>query len=303
METQRPFPSPTPRHNSLAQINPFSRIRHHLRAGAYAAISIVVAISIVLGQPQITLAQSVFGNLLFQGIQILQLSSVSDRQEISLGEQINQELIQQKQIRILSNPNLTNYVNQIGQRLAAKSNRPSIPYVFQVVDDKGVNAFATMGGYVYVNTGLIQLAANEAELASVMSHEIGHIVGRHAIRQMRQVAITQGLANAAGLNRNILVKLGTDIAIRRRGSRQHEFEADQLGLDALGKASYAQGAMVDFFKKLVTASKARNVPTILSTHPSTPDRIASLEAKINPATAYTGDGLNPQAYKIAIRPL
>lgn len=295
----QPSVSPAPVRIGLASFNPLSRIRRRLRTWAYTSISIVVAIAIVFGQPQVTMAQSLFGNL----FQILQLSSISDRQEISLGGQINQELINQRQIRIYNNPSLTSYVNQIGQRLAAKSNRPSIPYVFQVVDDKAVNAFATMGGYVYVNTGLLQLADNEAELASVMSHEIGHIVGRHAIQQMRQAAITQGLASAVGLNRNVLVKLGTDIAIKRRGSRQHEFEADQLGFDALGKASYAQGAMIDFFKKLVSASKGRSVPTILSTHPSTQDRIATLEAKVNPTTAYVGDGLNSQSYKVSIRPL
>jgi beta-barrel assembly-enhancing protease len=274
-----------------------------LRSLAYSLVSIIVAVSIICLQPQLTTARPALGELLLQGVQVMQLTSISDQQEVSLGQQINDELLKEKQIKLYTDKGLTNYINQIGQRLASKSDRATIPYVFQVVDDKNINAFATVGGYVYVNTGLIQFADNEAQLASVMSHEIGHIVGRHAIKQMRQTAITRGLATAVGLDRSVLVKLGTEVAVKRRSSRQHEMEADQLGFTAMGRASYAQGAMVDFFKKLMTLSQGKNTPTILSTHPSTPDRVAALEAGLNPTTAYQGDGLNPQSYKVAIKPL
>ena len=129
--------------------------------------------------------------LMIRGIQIVQISNMSDKQEIALGKEINQELLRSGRAKPYRNQAINNYINQIGQRLAKTSNRPDIPYRFQVVDDDSINAFATMGGYVYVNKGLIEASDNEAELASVIGHEIGHIVGRHAVEQMRERAISQ----------------------------------------------------------------------------------------------------------------
>jgi predicted Zn-dependent protease len=134
-----------------------------------------------------------------------------------------------------------------------------------------------------------------------MAHEIGHIVGRHAIGQMRQTAIARGLAAAAGLDRSTLVNLGVELALRRPNSRQDEFEADQLGLENLQLAGYAPSAMADFMEKLL--KKGGSVPTFLSTHPATGDRINALDQAISPAQANVGDGLNNTAYKNKIRAL
>jgi len=79
-----------------------------------------------------------------------------------------------------------------------------------------------MGGFVYVNTGLLKLADNEAELASVIGHEIGHIASRHTVKQMQKTAIAGGVATAAGLDRNTAVQIGVDLALRRPHSRQAE---------------------------------------------------------------------------------
>jgi len=125
-----------------------------------------------------------------------------------VGQQINQQLVQQGQFRPSRNRSLNRYVNEIGQRLAQSSERPDIPYTVQVVDDRAINAFATMGGYVYINTGTILAADNEAELASVIAHEIGHITARHAVTQMRDAALSQGLMSAAGLQESTIVRLG-----------------------------------------------------------------------------------------------
>jgi predicted Zn-dependent protease len=278
--------------------NPFSCLSNRLHRWVYPLVSLTVALSITLGQPLI--AQSLpWGDLIFRGIQIIQISNVSDQQEVQLGRQINDELVR-KQVRLYRDPRVQQYVDEIGQRLAANSTRTNIPYTFQVVDDSSVNAFATMGGFVYVNTGLMKLADNEAQLASVMGHEIGHITNRHALKQMKDMAIAQGVATLAGVDRNTLVNLGVDLALRRPNSRNDEFEADQLGLRTLTRSGYAPSAMVAFMRKLLRQS---SVPTFLSTHPATSDRISRLSQAIDNSRENSGGGLDNATYRAKIRML
>jgi len=282
-----------------AMLNRFSLLwRRCRRRFLYPLLSLVLALSVIFITPLV--AQASLIDLIFNGIQAIQLSNISDRQEVQIGQQINRQLVS-TEIKLYRNQEITSYINQIGQRLEQQSKRPDIPYTFQVVNDKSINAFATMGGFVYVNAGLIAAADNEAQLASVMAHEIGHIAGRHAIAQMRQAAVTRGLAAAAGLDRNTMVNIGVELALQRPNSRKDEFEADQMGLDTLRKAGYAPSAMVGFMEKLL--KKENSQPTFLSTHPATSDRIKALEQAIAPATANVGEGLNNIAYKDKIRVL
>ena len=266
----------------------------------YGFLSLIFAISIVLTNAQTSRAIS-WLDLIRSGAQIYQLSSISDKEEIKLGGEINQELIRSGQARIYRNPQITRYVNRIGQRLAQHSQRPNIPYTFQVVDDNNVNAFATMGGYVYIHTGLMETAENEAELASVIGHEIGHIVGHHALEQMRETAIAQGVLSTAGLDSSQAVQIGIDLALRRPNSRGDELEADRFGLENLKKSGYAPSAMVSFMEKLL--QQGSSVPSILSTHPATSERIKRLQENIDPKTANVGNGLNNQVYRNRIRAL
>ncbi|HEY9642267.1 MAG TPA: M48 family metallopeptidase [Coleofasciculaceae cyanobacterium] len=276
--------------SSLAQI--YAQLR---RRWIYGLISLLVALGLVIGTPQSSPALPIL-DLLFRGIQIIQLSSMSDAQEVALGGRINQQLVS-RELKLYSDRTVAEYVNQVGQGLVPQSDRPNIPYVFQVVDMSAVNAFATMGGYVYVTKGLLKIADNEAELASVLGHEIGHIAARHAVEQMRQRALEAGLATAAGLDRNTAVNIGVELAINRPGSRQAELEADQKGLANIKRAGYAPEAMVAFLKKLLNQG---SVPTFLSTHPATADRIAALNQQIDPATANIGKGLDTASYRAKV---
>ncbi|MEG3955211.1 M48 family metallopeptidase [Microcoleus sp. herbarium2] len=265
--------------------------------GIYLFLSLVVAAGIWVVSPEATQAFSL-PELIFRGIQVIQLSNMSDRQEVTIGRQINQQLAN-SEFNIDRDRDTTQYINRIGQRLAQESTRPNIPYTFQVIDDDKINAFATMGGFVYVNKGLMAAADNEAELASVIAHEIAHITARHAIQQMRQMAIASGVASATGLDRSRAVQIGVELALRRPHSRQAEYEADRLGLQMMGRSGYAQSGMVDFMKKLLNKPSP---PSILSTHPATGDRIAALEQAIDPDLE-SGEGLNNAAYRLEIRRL
>lgn len=275
--------------------------RRLYRRWIYAFISTSVAFSLCLFIPQPSLGISIF-DLIQGGMQIIQLSNVSQEQEISLGQEINQQLIS-SDIKLYKDPVVNAYVDKIGQRLARTSTRPTLPFKFQVVEDDGINAFATMGGFVYVNTGLLKTAANEAELASVIGHEIGHITGRHALKQMKQTAIAKGIASAVGADRNQIVQIGVELAFKRPRSRKDELDADQRGLQNLKASAYPQSAMVSFMQKLMAASGGSSTPSILSTHPATKDRIAAIKRSMDPSSANFKDGLDPNSYKQNIRNL
>ncbi|MEM6450696.1 MAG: M48 family metallopeptidase [Cyanobacteria bacterium P01_D01_bin.105] len=261
------------------------------------SLTLVIGIGISTAQP----SQAGWLDFLIQGVQVYQLSNMSDSQEVDLGKGINQQLVNSGQVNIYRDSTLTGYVNEIGQKLAPVSDRPNIPYTFQVVNDNSVNAFATMGGYVYVTTGLMAAADNEAELAGVIGHEIGHIAGRHAVKQMRQAAITQGITGALGVNRDRLVNIGTQVALQLPASRSDEYEADVHGFESMGRAGYDQSGMVTFMQKLV---RSGGQPEFLSTHPNAQNRVAALQERLNTnALPNANYGLNESAYSARVSSL
>ena len=106
---------------------------------------------------------------------------MSEQDEINLGKQVNQQVLQQYQV--YSDPALQDYVQYVGDKLAAHSDRPNLQYHFTVLDSDEVNAFALPGGYVYITRGIMAYLNSEAQLAAVLGHEIGHVAARHAVRQ------------------------------------------------------------------------------------------------------------------------
>ena len=239
-------------------------------AYAMTSLVLVVGINTATAQP----SQAGWLDLLINGVRVYQLSNMTDAQEVDLGSGINKQLIESGQVKLYNDSTLNTYIDDIGQTLAEVSDRSDIPYTFQVVDDEAVNAFATMGGYVYITTGLMAAADSEAELAGVVGHEIGHIAGRHAVKQMRQAAITQGITGALGVNRDRLVNIGTQIALQLPASRSDEYEADRHGFYSMGRAGYDQTGMATFMQKLVRRGAP---PEFLSTHPDARNRVDALQ--------------------------
>lgn len=226
-------------------------------------------------------------------IQIVQLSNISDNDEVEFGRQINQQVL--SEVRVSRDRSANDLVNSIGQQLIRNSDRPDIPYTFQVIESNDINAFATMGGFVYINTGTIAAADNYAQLASVIGHEMGHISGRHALEQMRQMAIAQGIATAIGADRDRLVQIGTEVALRLPNSREAEFDADRRGLVTISKSGFAPQAMPAFMQKL--ANSGGSLPSFLSSHPAATDRIVVLNELIQKNNLYGTGGLNSQDYQ------
>ncbi|BAW95551.1 peptidase, M48 family [[Synechococcus] sp. NIES-970] len=277
----------------------------------YGLMACILAISVNLATPTVSHAgflENLLRGVINWGVQSYQLSNLSDAQEQGFGQEIHNNLIRSGRVKLYNNQRVVSYVNEIGQRLARESTRPSLNYRFFVVEDDSINAFATMGGYNYINTGLIKTATNEAELASVIGHEIAHIAAKHSLAQMRVQARNQGLLTAAGLDSSQIVQLGMAIAVDYPNSRSDEMEADDLGFNMLTRAGYAPEAMVSFMRKLMDASGGRRPPGFLSTHPATSDRIARLQTRVNgyqgnaQGTLYT-EGLNQQRYRSRVTPL
>jgi predicted Zn-dependent protease len=265
--------------------SPLTYLARHsfLRRGLYGLLATLMSVSIGLATPAASQA-SIF-DLIFQGIRYVQLGNLSDQDEVNLGIQIDRQLKAQG-VRVYNrNSGINAYINDIGQRLAATSDRPNLPYTFQVVDDDSINAFATAGGFVYIQTGLIKAAANESELAGVMAHEIGHITGRHAINQMRQDALTIGITGALEVRQDDLVNLGVQLALQLPNSREAEYDADRRGFQNLGRAGYDTNGFITFMQKLEGGATAE----FLSTHPNPGNRVSNLQA-MNSAGTYTNTG-------------
>jgi predicted Zn-dependent protease len=217
---------------------------------------------------------------------------LSEDDELKLAEQVHQELL--KQTRLVEDRSINEYVNSVGQRLASASERHNIPWRFYVVDDKAINAFATLGGRVYVHTGLLAATQSEAQLASVLGHEIGHIVGRHGlanVKKSQKYGTLAGIATIAGAilggqaGANLGGGLGNLIAggYLMKHSRDAEREADYLGLYDLKEAGYNTGGMVQMFEILqeVSASSPNAFGSILASHPAPSERAANTRREIS----------------------
>lgn len=281
-------------------MHPFSLISSFRRhRWVYPLISVVVALGILVGTPQASRGIELW-RLLPGAIQYIQLSNVSDRDEVQIGRQVNQQIVS-GEVRLNRDAGINRYIDQIGERLARNSDRRKIPYTFQVVEDDKINAFATMGGFVYINTGTIKAADNEAQLASVVAHEIGHIEGRHSIKQTREMALAQGLTSVATRgNLNKVAQIGVQLALRLPHSRRDEYDADRRGLKMMERTGYAPSGMVGFMKKLI--NQGGSAPTFLSTHPGAADRVEALQEQIG-SDGNRGSGLDNRAYRQRINSL
>ncbi|NEQ52105.1 MAG: M48 family metalloprotease [Leptolyngbya sp. SIO3F4] len=251
---------------------------------AYGAMAFLMTLSVGMFIPRPAAAGLL--DIILPTIQVFQITNMSDEQEVNLGSQVNRQLLSQS-FRLYRDDAITAYVDQIGQSLIPHSDRPDIPYVFQVVEDDSINAFATMGGYVYITTGLLAAADNEAEVAGVLGHEVGHIAEKHALDQMRDVAIAQGVAGAFGLSRNQMVAIAVDVALTLPNSRKDELVADDHGFVTMGEAGYDQTGMATLMQKL---DSGNNPPAIFSTHPNPSARVARLEEMDSELAIPTANG-------------
>jgi beta-barrel assembly-enhancing protease len=218
---------------------------------------------------------------------------ISPREEQEIGQAFFWRL--QQSTDLVEDPEVNSYIQSLGYRLASNSNEPNLNYTFFVVPDPTVNAFATPGGYVGVNSGLILTAANEDELASVMSHEIAHITQRHILRSFENskrmtiprtaamiAAALLGAADPKAGSAAIMAVQAGSIQSQIDYTRANEAEADNIGMQTLVRSGFNPDAMPSFFEKLQQASRFYGgdaIPEFLRTHPVTTSRIADARGR------------------------
>jgi len=210
----------------------------------------------------------------------------SIEKEIALGKMLAQEV--ERSSKIVDDPVVAEYVNRIGQNLVRNSDA-RVPFTIKVIDGEEVNAFALPGGFFFVNTGVVLLAESEAELASVMAHEIAHVAARHGTRQATRAQIV----NLASIP---LIFLGgwTGYGIRQAAgfaipvtflkfSRGFEEGADFLGVQYLYATGYDPNAMVEFFERLQAREKRKpgTMSKLFTSHPATSDRARRIQKRID----------------------
>ena len=204
---------------------------------------------------------------------------------------------------IYDDSRVTGYVSVIGGGLAKATEQPGETYTFTVLDSPEVNAFALPGGYVYITRGLMALAGDEAELAGVLGHELGHVVARHAAQRYSRGLIVGGVAGLLGAVTgsetvgSVVAGIGS-LGFVQPFSREQELEADRLGVRYINRAGYDPGAMTSFLSKMRENSRLQakiagrnpdqvDARDIMSTHPRTADRVAQA-MRLSGATAGQG---------------
>ncbi len=222
----------------------------------------------------------------FQCATISQINIISTEQEVALGLQFSEEV--EREMEMYDDPVVQAYIDSLGHLLAAHSDRTEIEYHIKVVDTDEVNAFALPGGWLYVNRGLISAAENEAELAAVMGHEIGHIVGKHGARQLTgRIGLSALLGLALGEDPSMVTEMVANIVATgtlMKYGRDMERESDRYGIDETYRAGIDPSGMASFFGKLLElqgGQDAAGLDLIFSTHPPTSERIANSERYVD----------------------
>jgi predicted Zn-dependent protease len=207
-----------------------------------------------------------------------QLALINQSQEIAMGEASHPEVI--AQFGMVQDTALQQYFSKLGADLARVSHRPDLPWHFTIVDSPVVNAFAVPGGYVYITRGIIEYMNNEAELAGVVGHEIGHITARHSVTQLSQqqlfgLGLTLGSVFSPTFRQfGQLAQMGLQVLLLKY-SREDERQADELGIQYMTKLGYDPDQMSKFFQVFLTMEEesGQAIPSWLSSHPTTTERI------------------------------
>jgi len=223
-----------------------------------------------------------------------ELALVSEAQEIEMGRQGSAQVI--SAIGLVPDAGLQRYVNTIGQEMARASERPGLAWEFHLLDDASVNAFAMPGGFIFVTRGLLTHMTNEAQLASVMGHEIAHVTARHSVQQMsRQQLASLGLGLGSILSPTIaeygeVASVGMGLLFLKYG-RDHEIQADDLGFGYALAGGYDTRQMIAVFEMLRRASESSGqgrLPEWQSSHPDPGNRIENTRRRVAASTADFG---------------
>ncbi len=234
---------------------------------------------------------------------LLLLAGCSTTPEERRQEELRREVIREIQYgRLLSkkiltryplyrNENATLYVNKVGKSVALFAGRPELEYHFAILDTDAVNAFAAPGGYIYITKGALKQMDNEAQLAAVLAHEIGHVNNKHIMKQLpppretgatalfSTLLVSQGTLVSSALNET--VSSASDLLFKKGYMIQDEYEADRSAVNYLDATGYNQAALVSFLQTIDTYKRSHSAIEVYHTHPPNADRIRHIQQYMN----------------------
>jgi len=215
-----------------------------------------------------------------------QFNIISEERELNIGRAAHPQIVEY--FGYYHNQPLQRYVDRVGQKLVLVCKRDDIDYTFTVLDSDEVNAFAVPGGYVYITRGLLAMLNNEAEMAGVLAHEIGHVVGRDSAALMSQNMLAQAAVLAGAVGAAAGGGGGADVAAASMQlfnalmlgfSREREYLADEQSVDYMFAAGYDPVRVRDFMMSLSQIGQGPSGPQqYMMTHPFIFDRVARIES-------------------------
>ncbi|HEX5819049.1 MAG TPA: M48 family metalloprotease [Gemmatimonadales bacterium] len=228
-----------------------------------------------------------------------EISLVSEEQEIAMGRQTRDDAL--RTFGEYPDPEAQALVRRIGMEMAKKSERPALPWEFHVIDDDQVNAFAAPGGFIFITRGILSHMNSEAELASVLGHEIGHVTARHSAQQVSKAQLAQlGLGVGMIFSSTLreaggALSAGLQLLFLKFG-RDAESQADDLGFRYMVADGYDPNGAAEMFRTLgrVSARAGQRLPEWASTHPDPGNRVAKTEQRID---SLAGTGRDPATLK------
>ena len=273
-----------------------TRIRRFFAPAVVVALGMCVTMS--------ALAQTIDLNRIFSigRDAVTAVTGVSEEEELAMGREIAGRML--GAAPLVNDADLQRYVNRVGRWVAMQSERPDLPWRFAVIDTASINAFATPGGYVLVTRGLYDILDNEAQLAGVLAHEIGHIVRRHHVTVLQKsAALSAGAQLAQRDNRSALINnmIGSGAEVFARGlDKSAEYEADAIGLVLAARAGYNPFGLIDVLHKLAARGASDgSLALLFKTHPPPGDRLEHLGEVLTPHMARLPAGKNPDIRLIA----
>lgn len=207
-------------------------------------------------------------------------SGVSREEEVAIGRQIVGNLL--GAAPLVKDPKLQKYINNVGAWVALQSERPDLPWHFGVIESTDVNAFAAPGGYIFVTRGLYRLLSNEAQLAGVLAHEIGHVIRKHHLKLLQQERMVELggklLSKQAGDNGSVQKVIGSGAEVVARSlDKNAEFEADRIAAVLGARAGYEPFAFPEVLQNIGHFAKNDGqVALLFKTHPLPDDRLDKL---------------------------
>ncbi|MFZ1766367.1 MAG: M48 family metalloprotease, partial [Candidatus Nitrotoga sp.] len=216
---------------------------------------------------------------------LLGLVGISQEEEITIGRQIAGNLLGAS--ALVKDQGLQSYINNVGRWVASQSERPDLAWHFGVIESSDVNAFAAPGGYIFLTRGLYSLLQNEAELAGVLGHEIGHVIRKHHLKILQQSSLVdlggKLISKRIGGNDKVQKLIGNGAEIVARSlDKDAEFEADRIAVVLAARAGYEAFALPEVLQKIGHfANDDGSVALLFKTHPLPDDRLEKLGLAMN----------------------